>query len=139
VRGQYIHAAGADPVEEHAFLLVGSADDSGNLKGFLRKAGRRFEQDAVIWKGYYRDVLFFALNNLPAIGMEDSDIKNLGQFHPNHIGHYHALMTRWTTFPHVLADSAEHMDWAAEHWKHFGIWTQPTSGSRRVVFDQKGN
>ena len=60
-RGQYIPSASAGPIEQHSFLVIGSADDSGNLKGFLRKIGRKFNQDAVVWKGYYRDVLLFAL------------------------------------------------------------------------------
>ena len=65
-RGQYIPSASAGPIEQHSFLVIGSADDSGNLKDFLRKTGRKFNQDAVVWKGYYRDVLLFALKNLPA-------------------------------------------------------------------------
>jgi hypothetical protein len=93
-RGQYIPSDGVGPIQQHAFLVISSADDSGNLKGFLRKAGRRFNQDAVVWKGYYRDVLLLALKDLPALGMADGDVQNLGRFHPHHIARYHARMTR---------------------------------------------
>jgi hypothetical protein len=123
-RGQYIPSAGVG----HAFLVIGRPDDSGNLKGFLRKAGRKFNQNAVVWKGYYRDVLLFALKDMPALGMADGDVQNLGRFHPRYIARYHALMTR--------PDSAEGT------WGDFGIWTQPTflnPASRRVVFDDSGN
>jgi len=47
VRRRYIPMLGAEPIEERAFLLISKADDSGNLKGFLRKVGREFGQDAV--------------------------------------------------------------------------------------------
>ena len=127
-RGQYIPSATVGPIEQHAFLVISSADDSGNLKGFLRKAGRKFNQDGVVWKGYYRDVLLFALKDLPAMGMADGDVQNLGRFHPHHFARYHARMTR--------PDSAEGT------WDDLGIWTQPTflnPASRRVVFDDSGN
>jgi hypothetical protein len=52
--------------------------DSGNLKGFLRKAGRKFNQDGVVWNGYYRDVLLFALKDLPGLGTADGDVQNFG-------------------------------------------------------------
>jgi hypothetical protein len=93
-----------------------------------RKAGRKFNQDAVVWKGYYRDVLLFALKDLPALGMADGDSKNLGRFHPHHIAQYYARMTR----PNL----------SGRTWTNFGIWTQPTflnPASRRVVFDDSGN
>jgi hypothetical protein len=37
-RGRYIGSAGAGPIEQHAFLVISSADDSGNLsKAFCGK------------------------------------------------------------------------------------------------------
>jgi hypothetical protein len=126
--GQYIPSAGIGPIDQHAFLVIGRADDSGNLKGFLRKAGRKFNQDGVVWKGYYRDVLLFTLKDLPGLGTADGDVQNLGRFHPHHIARYHALMTR--------------PDSATAPWNDFGIWTQPTflnRASRRLVFDERGN
>ena len=78
----------------------------------------------MVWKGYYRDVLLFALKDLPCLVTADGDVQNLGRFHPHHIARYHALMSR--------PDSAQGT------WGDFGIWTQPTflnRESRRVVFD----
>jgi hypothetical protein len=126
VRGRWIGISGAEPVEEHAFLLFGNPDDSGNLKGFLRKIGRQFEQEAVVWKGYYSDALLFALKDLPALELKDGETKNLGRFHPSRIAQFHAMLR------------------AREvgHWEDLGIWTTPSFFSRvprRVLFDEDGN
>jgi hypothetical protein len=67
---------------------------SGNLKGFLRKAGRKFGRDAVIWKGDDQDVVLFALKEWPALGLRIGDKKNLWGFRPNRIGQYHTLLAR---------------------------------------------
>ena len=51
LRGRYIENYGlpcAMSTDEHAYLVRGNDDDSGNLKGFLRKYGRKYEQDGVI-------------------------------------------------------------------------------------------
>ena len=117
VRGRYVPEPGAEPLEENAFLLFGSTDDSGNLKGFLRKFGRKFGQEAVIWKGYYRDVLLFALKDLPALSLANGEIKNLGRFQANVIGQYHALLARGVRG-------------AAGQWAGLGIWTQPSFFNR---------
>jgi hypothetical protein len=117
VRGRYVPEPGAEPLEENAFLLFGSTDDSGNLKGFLRKFGRKFGQEAVIWKGYYRDVLLFALKDLPTLSLANGEIKNLGRFQANVIGQYHALLARGVRG-------------AAGQWAGLGIWTQPSFFNR---------
>jgi hypothetical protein len=117
VRGRYVPEPGAEPIEENAFRLFGSTDDSGNLKGLLRKFGRKFGQEAVIWKGYYRDVLLFALKDLPALGLANGETKNLGRFDPNLTGQYHALLARG-------------LRGAAGQWAGLGIWTQPAFFNR---------
>jgi hypothetical protein len=126
VRGRWIKDVGAEPTDGHAFLLIGNTDDSGNLKGFLRKFGRKFEQGAVIWKGYYRDVLLIALQDFPAVGMKNGDTKNLGRFHPRLMVQYFAMLS-------ARRDG---------RWEDFGIWTQSSSFNRlskRVLFDEAGN
>jgi hypothetical protein len=78
VRGCYTEfhgSAEARVVEAHAYLVIGPPDDSGNLKGFLRKIGRKYEQDAVIHKGYYRDAELHALRDLPDQGLREMDRK----------------------------------------------------------------
>ena len=50
VRGRYVENYGsrhAKPMDVRAYLVIGRSDDSGNLKGALRKYGRKYEQDAV--------------------------------------------------------------------------------------------
>ena len=58
--------------EEYACFVIGRSDDSGNLKGFLRRYGRRYGQDSVTYKGYYRDALLLALRDLPALNVGDN-------------------------------------------------------------------
>jgi hypothetical protein len=117
VLGRYVPKAGAVPVEERAFLLRGKANDSGNLKGFLRKAGRKFNQDGVIWKGAGQDAILFALKEWPVLGLVDGDKKNLGRLQRNQIGQCHALLAR---------------GWGGSgQWEHLGVWTTPSFFSRQ--------
>jgi len=49
VRGRYVEnyrSPDARAVDVQAYLVIGNSDDSGNLKGLLRKCGRKYEQDA---------------------------------------------------------------------------------------------
>jgi hypothetical protein len=92
VRGRNMPKAGAEPIQERAFLLRGKANDSGNLKGFLRKAGRKFGQEAVIWKGDGQDAVLLALDEWPTLGLRIGDKKNLGPFRTNLVAQYHALL-----------------------------------------------
>jgi hypothetical protein len=44
VRGRYVEnfrSPGARPIDVRGYLVIGNSDDSGNLKGLLRKYGRR--------------------------------------------------------------------------------------------------
>jgi hypothetical protein len=50
LRGRYIDSNGS-ATDEHAYLVLGLDDDSGNLKGFLRKYGRKCDLEWVIHKG----------------------------------------------------------------------------------------
>src|SRR6266478_6554854 len=118
LRGRYIENYGlpcARSTDEHAYLVRGNDDDSGNLKGFLRKYGRKYEQDGVIHKGYYRDAHFHALRDLPGLGMTDGDWKSLGRFHPNRLGVLHTLMTRGRPAPSIaledLHSGPDGVDW----------------------------
>jgi hypothetical protein len=79
--------------EEYACFVIGRSDDSGNLKGFLRRYGRRYGQDSVNYKGYYRDAVLLALTDLPALGMKDGETRS-SRFHPNRIGVLYTLITR---------------------------------------------
>jgi hypothetical protein len=150
LRGRYIENYGlpcARPTDEHAYLVIGNDDDSGNLKGFLRKYGRKYEQDSVIHKGYYRDAHLHALRNLPGLGMNDGDAKRLGRFHPSRLGVLHTLMTRGGACALSMAlndlqSDPDGVDGLGGRWEDIGLWTPKSFFSRaerRVVFDEAGN
>ncbi len=96
VRGCYVEkcrSGDARAVDVRAYLLVGDTDDSGNVKGFPRKLGRAYEQDAFVYKNYYRDAELHALNDRPDLGMADRKKRSLGSFSTDLVGHYFTLVT----------------------------------------------
>ena len=149
LRGRYVADYGLPHVkttEEYACFVSSHSDDSGNLKGLLRKYGRKYGQDSVIYKGYYRDAVLLALRDLPALGMKDGDTRSLGRFHPNRLGVLYTLMTRGGAFPPGIAledlqSGPNSVDWLRGRWEDIALWS-PTSFfsrvERRVVFDETG-
>ena len=150
VRGRYVEnyaSANARPIGVEACFVFGGSDDSGNLKGALRKLGRKYEQDAVIHKGYYRDAELHALKDLPDLAMSDKEKKGLGRFHPNHLGLYFTLMM--SRAASLLPTSLEELrlgpndvDWLGGRWQDIGMWTPRRffcPYERRVYFDDAGN
>jgi hypothetical protein len=149
LRGRYLADYGLPHVkttEEYACFVSSHADDSGNLKGFLRKYGRRYGQDSVIYKGYYRDAVLLALRDLSALGMKDGETRSLGRFRPNRLGVLYTLMIRGRACPPGIAledlqSGPDGVDWLGGRWVDIGLWT-PTSFfgrvERRVVFDEAG-
>lgn len=149
LRGRYLADYGlphGNATEEYACFISSHADDSGNLKGFLRKYGRKYDQDSVIYKGYYRDAVLLALRDLPAFGMKDGETRSLGRFHPNRLGVLYTLMIRGGGCPSGIAledlqSAPDGVDWLGGRWEDIGLWT-PTSffsrAERRVVFDEAG-
>ena len=150
LRGRYVANYGLPHVkttEEYACFVSSHADDSGNLKGFLRKYGRKYGQDSVIYKGYYRDAVLLALRDLPALGMKDGETRSLGRFHPNRLGVLYTLMTRGGACSPTIAledlqSGPDGVDWLGGRWEDVGLWT-PTSffsrAERRVAFDEAGS
>lgn len=142
IRGRYIENYGtarAKLNEEHGFLIFGNADDSGNLKGFLRKYGRKFEQDAVIHKGYYCDAHLHALKNLTDLGFADGQSRSLDHFYPDRIASYYTLMMRrGALFPPFGRLGPCDADRLGGRWEDIGLW-KPTSffnrSERHIVFE----
>lgn len=150
LRGRYIEGYGTPRAvgkDVKAHVVVGNSDDSGNLKGMLRKWGRKFHQDAVIHKGYYRDAELHALADLPALGLGDGKKTGLGRFHPNRLGAFYTLMTRCGFCPppsHLeeVGLEAKGTDWLGGRWDEIGLWTPRTffnRTSRRIEFDEAGS
>ena len=56
IEGHYIEGYGSEAskdVKEQSFLVIGDkGDDSGRLKGFLKKAGAKYNQDSIFYKKF---------------------------------------------------------------------------------------
>lgn len=143
IRGRYVENYGtarANLVNEDGFLVFGNADDSGNLKGFLRKYGRKFEQDAVVHKGYYRDAHLHALKNLTDLGLTDGQGRSLDHFYPARIAYYYTLMMRRGALFLPLGRVARHdTDWLGGRWEDVGLWMSKSffnRSERQIVFEK---
>ena len=136
IRGRYVEDYGtarARNVDEHGFLIFGNADDSGDLKGLLRKYGRKFEQDAVVHKGYYRDAQLHALKDFPCFGLRERDTKNLVIFQPKRVGEFYTLMTRLGECgrPVALGDlGVGKVDCLGGRWEDIGVWASKSFFNR---------
>lgn len=79
-------------VVEESFLVIGSdQDDSGNLRGFLKTAGKKYEQDAVIYKPWNTTTASLIFMNDPTqlepIGTFSLDPANIGKMFSKFRGH----------------------------------------------------
>ena len=142
VRGRYVENYGtvrARSIDEHGFLVFGSADDSGNLKGFLRKYGRKFDQDAVVHKGYYRDVHLHALKDLSDIGLTDGQCRSLDGFSTARISAYCTLLLRrGALFLPLGRLGPKDPDWLGGRWEDIGVWAPRSFFNRaekEIVFE----
>ena len=150
LRGRYIENSNSfdqRTTEVEAFLVFGNTDDSGNLKGLLRKLGRKYDQDAVIHKPYYQDARLYALRDLPDLDLRNQKAKTLGCFRPDRIGYYYTLMTRRGLCPGTspLLDFSLYpsLDWLGGRWEDIGFWAYrgrlyAEPSLRRVSLDEAG-
>lgn len=79
-------------VVEESFLVIGSdGDDSGNLRGFLKKAGAKYHQDAVIYKPWNTTTAYLIFmgnpNKLKPIGTFSLSPQNIGKMYSKFKGH----------------------------------------------------
>lgn len=79
-------------VFENSFFVIGKeGDDSGNLFGFLKQEGEKYNQDSVLYKPFGDDHAYL-------IGLKDGVFPGLGVkhdsgiFHPNRAGEYFSLL-----------------------------------------------
>jgi hypothetical protein len=99
VKGFSIEGKGTEnerKVEEESFLLISEKIDNGQLKGFLRKMGKEYNQDNVLYKpGNSNPVILGTKDGVwPGLDVE-SPLKG---WHANKIADYYSLFRGHRTF-----------------------------------------
>lgn len=79
-------------VVEESFLVIGSdSDDNGKLKGFLKKTGAKYQQDAVVYKPWDTTTAYLIYmsepNTLQSIGTFSLKPENVGKMYSKFKGH----------------------------------------------------
>lgn len=92
VHGKYIMNKGEPnehAVTEKSYLVIGKkGDDSGNLKGFLKKHGEKYGQESVLHKAHDEEDAKLHYTG----GTQKGQIVNAGKFHPNRAADYQSAM-----------------------------------------------
>lgn len=102
MEGHYIEGYKTDKqkdVHEEAFFIIGDeGNDNGKLKGFLRKAGARYNQDSVLYKAFNnKNAILIGTQSadedgnpvtFPGLGKEVS----VGEFKPMRMGEFYSKM-----------------------------------------------
>lgn len=83
-------------VVENSFLIISNKNDNGKLKGFMKSAGSKFNQEAVIYKEAGKNAIIIGTtaNGYPGLGKEE----NIGDLKPNKIGPMYSKMRNHKTF-----------------------------------------
>ncbi len=81
-----------------SYLVIGNkGDDHGAMKGFLRKHGKKFGQDCVLYKAWDSDdVLLIGTKKDAWPG--DGNIEAVGRWHPNRMGQFFSMLKNGRTF-----------------------------------------
>ena len=116
IDGHYVEGFGSDrerDVREEVFLVIGDkGNDNGRLKGFLRKAGAKYNQDSVFYKPFEGKAVLIGTQakdedgnavEFPGLGVEFA----VGEFKPMKMGQFYSKMKgRAFVFEHYeVADS----------------------------------
>ena len=99
--GHYIEGYGSEAskdVKEQVFLVIGDkGDDSGRLKGFLKKAGAKYSQDSIFYKKFDDTSVLIGTqskdedgNSVTFPGMNTE--VSVGKFNPMKIGQFYTKM-----------------------------------------------
>jgi hypothetical protein len=101
VEGHYIEGYGSEKskdVKEQTFLVIGDkGDDKGRLKGFLKKAGGKYNQDSVFYKSFNDKAMLIGTQSkdeeghaveFPGLNVEFS----VGTFNPMKMGQFYSKM-----------------------------------------------
>ena len=84
------------PVDEASFFVIGNEGQSGQLKGVLKKLGKKYKQDSVFFKSDENDIGVLIGTNTdgwPGMGV----VKKVGKFRPQRVGEFYSKM-RGKTF-----------------------------------------
>jgi hypothetical protein len=109
VTGYYIENPGTPEetkVVEKSFVVISSANDSGRLKGFLKRSGEKYNQDSVLYKDAASDqavLIGTAPGRWPGL---DTEVK-VGAWHANKIDSYYTQMKGHRTFRFESVESPE--------------------------------
>jgi hypothetical protein len=102
LEGHYIEGFGSEKskdVKERSYLVIGNkGSDGGNLKGFLKKMGAKFNQDSVLYKPF--DNKNASLIGTQAKDEEGNDVEfpglgkeiSVGEFKPMKINQFYSRM-----------------------------------------------
>jgi hypothetical protein len=101
VKGRYIENHGTDkanPVDEHSYLIIGKkGDDGGKLLSFLKKHGKKYEQDSILHKSH--DSTSAQLHGTKEGGYPGmGKTQDVGKFHPSRAGEFHTVLRNRKTF-----------------------------------------
>lgn len=109
VTGYYIENQGQENeqrVQEKSFLIISSRDDSGRLKGFLRKMGAKFNQDSVLYKEAENPDAYLIGTVAGRWPGKDVEVR-AGRFVPQKIGQFYTKMRNHQTFVFESVDLPE--------------------------------
>lgn len=90
VNGSYVENGGTPQetvVKEKSFLVIGHKDDDGSqLLSFLKKEGKKFDQESIFFKPLNNTHGYLHFTN------DSDEVVDLGAFHPMKIGDYYTDM-----------------------------------------------
>ncbi len=80
---------------EHGFMLIGrKGDDSGHMKGFLRKHGEKYGQSSVLFKPHDSSNARLIGTSKNAHGPDYGKEQDVGTFHPNKVADFYSQITK---------------------------------------------
>jgi len=91
--GRYVEGYGTDDaqnVDEESFFVVGKEGMDGNLKGMLKKLGKKYKQESILFKSGENDiaVLVGTSPGYPGLGKQ----LKLGKWNPQRTGEFYSKM-----------------------------------------------
>lgn len=100
-------------VNEESFMVIGSdSNDSGNMRGFLKKAGAKYQQDAVIFKPWNSTGASLIFMNNPSelkpIGTFSMNPQNINKMYSKFKGHnfvFHSISEQFGVGGHLAVPS----------------------------------